>query len=271
MHPQDETKTAFITDAGAYCYKVMSLGLKNVRATYQRLMDRIFEGLIGGDVEVYVDDIMVKSVTTTDQEISDHHQYEESIDNQGGAATEREDHSTFTFPILVNKDNRPHIQHSQKRRLVYLDNGERRSIFKTKGTASHPTILTKPTPEIPLLIYISVAEEAVSVAMVQERERKQHHVYFISKVLQDAKIRYQRIEKAALTLVITSQRLCPYFKRHSIIIRTDLPIKPILRKPNLVRQMVTWSVQLFEFGTSYESKGHVKAQALADFIRKMTA
>ncbi|RDX92393.1 hypothetical protein CR513_25480, partial [Mucuna pruriens] len=39
MHPQDEAKTAFITNVGAYCYKVIPFGLKNVGATYQRMMD----------------------------------------------------------------------------------------------------------------------------------------------------------------------------------------------------------------------------------------
>ncbi|RDX64247.1 hypothetical protein CR513_57218, partial [Mucuna pruriens] len=63
MHPQDEAKTIFITDARAYYYKVMPFELKNARATYQHLMDQIFKGLIGGDVEVYVDDMVVKSTT----------------------------------------------------------------------------------------------------------------------------------------------------------------------------------------------------------------
>ncbi|RDY11327.1 hypothetical protein CR513_04038, partial [Mucuna pruriens] len=61
MHPQDEEKTTFITDEGAFCYRVMPFGLKNAGATYQRLMDKIFQGVLGADVEVYVDDMVVKS------------------------------------------------------------------------------------------------------------------------------------------------------------------------------------------------------------------
>ena len=59
-----------ITDNVNYYYEVMSFGLKNARATYQRLMDKVFQGLIGRDVEVYVDDIMVKP-NSCDQHIKD--------------------------------------------------------------------------------------------------------------------------------------------------------------------------------------------------------
>ena len=63
MYPPNEEKIAFITPHGLYCYKVMSFGLKNVGATYQRLMTKIFKPLIGHMVEAYIDDIMVKSRT----------------------------------------------------------------------------------------------------------------------------------------------------------------------------------------------------------------
>ena len=63
MAPANEEKTAFITPYGLYCYKVMSFGLKNVGATYQRLMTKIFRPLVGRTVEVYIDDIVVKSKT----------------------------------------------------------------------------------------------------------------------------------------------------------------------------------------------------------------
>nr|KYP56259.1 Retrovirus-related Pol polyprotein from transposon 17.6 [Cajanus cajan] len=61
MHPQDEEKTAFITETTNYCYRVMPFGLKNAGATYQRLMNKIFHEQIGRSMEVYVDDMVVKS------------------------------------------------------------------------------------------------------------------------------------------------------------------------------------------------------------------
>jgi hypothetical protein len=61
MHPQDREKTAFITDRGLYCYKVMPFGLKNAGATYQWLVNKMFQAQIGRNMEVYVDDMLVKS------------------------------------------------------------------------------------------------------------------------------------------------------------------------------------------------------------------
>ncbi|XP_072078031.1 uncharacterized protein [Arachis hypogaea] len=61
MYPSNQNKTAFITEYGNYCYKVMSFGLKNAGATYQRLMDKIFAKQIGRNIEVYVDDMIAKT------------------------------------------------------------------------------------------------------------------------------------------------------------------------------------------------------------------
>ena len=63
MFQPDEEKIACVTPHRLYCYRVMSFGLKNAGTTYQRLMIKIFKPLIGQTVEVYIDDIMVKSKT----------------------------------------------------------------------------------------------------------------------------------------------------------------------------------------------------------------
>ncbi|GKA72796.1 reverse transcriptase domain-containing protein [Tanacetum coccineum] len=57
----DEEKTAFHTPHGVYCYTKMPLGLKNAGATYQRLVDKAFEKQVGWNLEVYVNDLVIKS------------------------------------------------------------------------------------------------------------------------------------------------------------------------------------------------------------------
>ena len=59
--PEDREKTAFISSSANYHYEVMPFGLKNAGATYQRMMTRMFREKIGCIVEVYIDDMVVKS------------------------------------------------------------------------------------------------------------------------------------------------------------------------------------------------------------------
>ena len=57
----DQEKTAFITPTENYHYKVMPFKLKNAGSTYQRMMTRMFEPQLGKNIEVYIDDMVVKS------------------------------------------------------------------------------------------------------------------------------------------------------------------------------------------------------------------
>ena len=61
LYLPDAEKTTFITPHGLFCYNVMSFGLKNVGATYQKLVIKMFKPLLGRTMEVYIDDILVKS------------------------------------------------------------------------------------------------------------------------------------------------------------------------------------------------------------------
>ncbi|KAL5547014.1 hypothetical protein UlMin_006701 [Ulmus minor] len=63
MHPEDQEKTSFVTERGIFCYKVMPFGLKNAGATYQRLVNKMFSDYLGKTMEVYIDDMLVKSLS----------------------------------------------------------------------------------------------------------------------------------------------------------------------------------------------------------------
>jgi hypothetical protein len=68
--PDDKDKTAFITPHGIYCYKVMTFGLKNSRATYQKAIQKCLKTQIGKNIEAYVDDVVIKT-TEEDKLIAD--------------------------------------------------------------------------------------------------------------------------------------------------------------------------------------------------------
>jgi hypothetical protein len=61
MSRQDRKHIAFVTVDGLYCYVVMPYGLKNALPTFVRAMSKTFGDLIRDRVEVYVDDIVVKT------------------------------------------------------------------------------------------------------------------------------------------------------------------------------------------------------------------
>ena len=63
MNSDDQEKTSFVTAQGTYCYRVMPFRLKNAGATYQRLVNRMFQKQIGVTMEVYIDYMLVKSTT----------------------------------------------------------------------------------------------------------------------------------------------------------------------------------------------------------------
>ena len=62
MNEEDQERTSFVTSQGLFCYKVMPFKLKNVGATYQRLMNKMCAHKIGRNIQVYVDDMLVKSL-----------------------------------------------------------------------------------------------------------------------------------------------------------------------------------------------------------------
>ena len=62
MDQDDKEKTSFVTGQGTYFYRVMPFRLKNAGATYQRLVNRMFHKKIGTTMEVYIDDMLVKSI-----------------------------------------------------------------------------------------------------------------------------------------------------------------------------------------------------------------
>ncbi|XP_022872734.1 uncharacterized protein LOC111391716 [Olea europaea var. sylvestris] len=61
MTEEDQEKTSFMADSAIYYYKVMPFGLKNAGATYQRLVNKVFAGMIERNIEACVDDMVVKS------------------------------------------------------------------------------------------------------------------------------------------------------------------------------------------------------------------
>ncbi|XP_057808522.1 uncharacterized protein LOC131023001 [Salvia miltiorrhiza] len=70
--------------------------------------------------------------------------------------------------------------------------------------------------------------------------------------------------------MVTARKLRPYFLSHRVVVRTALPFRQVLGRPDLLGRMVKWAVELGEYDVDYEPRMAIKAQALADFIQETT-
>ena len=115
--------------------------------------------------------------------------------------------------------------------------------------------------------YTRSGRGVTSVALFKEcGEAKLRTVFFISKSLTDAETRYTHLERAALALRTTAQKLRPYFQAHPVVVLTNLPLRGTIHKPDLSRRMARWAMELSEYGIQYKPRLSRKGQVLADFL-----
>ena len=98
-----------------------------------------------------------------------------------------------------------------------------------KDYLARPPIMSSPELDEVLFAYIAVAPYAVSLVLIRVDCGVQRLVYYVSKSLHEAKVRYLPLEKAILTVVLGTRKLPHYFQAHTIVVLTQLPLKTILR------------------------------------------
>ncbi|XP_072060336.1 uncharacterized protein [Arachis hypogaea] len=108
-----------------------------------------------------------------------------------------------------------------------------------KEILAAPPVLGKPKDGEPLYLYLAITGEALAAVLVREDGKAQQPVYFISRALQGAELRYSKLEKLALALLTSSRRLKQYFQSHQVVVRTDQGIRQVLQKPDLAGRMMT--------------------------------
>ena len=89
--------------------------------------------------------------------------------------------------------------------------------------------MSSPEPDEVLFAYIDVAPYAVSFVLIQVNCGVQRLVYYVSKSLHEAEVRYIPLKNAILAVVLGTRKLPHYFQAHTVVILTQLPLKTILR------------------------------------------
>ncbi|GAU46761.1 hypothetical protein TSUD_92560 [Trifolium subterraneum] len=297
----DKKKTAFMTETGNYYYNVMPFGLKNAGATYQRMMNKVFHNEIGDMLEVYMDDMIVKSEEEIDHTVHLKRVFDQArkfnmrfnpekctfgvkavkflgfyLTERGIEANPDKCRAFFDYPTPKSKKSIQTLNGmlTSMARFVAKSAQHALPLFKLlrkettfewteecegalqhlKRAFSEPLVLTRPVEGEKLYLYLVVASEAISAVLIRETEQGQKPVYFVSRALQGPELRYLQIEKIALAVIIAARKLRYYFLAHSIIIRTDQPVKQLLARPDMVGRMLKWSLELAEFDISFETE-----------------
>ncbi|XP_025682457.1 uncharacterized protein [Arachis hypogaea] len=144
------------------------------------------------------------------------------------------------------------------------------AFVELKDLLSSAPVLQSPEVGKPLYLYLFVSNYSISSILITETGKTQKPVYFVSRVMQPTKQRYPKIEQLALTLVTTAKRLRHYFQSHTIIVRTNQPLRQILTKPELAGRLTKWSIELSEFDIQFQSRPALKSQILANFAFELT-
>ena len=100
-------------------------------------------------------------------------------------------------------------------------------------------------------LYLAISEEAVITALVIEEEKVQWSVFYVSKRLLDADTRYPELEKLALTLMVASRKLRPYFHAYTIEVLTNYPLRQVLQKSEALGKLLKWAIELGQFEVNF--------------------
>ncbi|XP_024010428.1 uncharacterized protein LOC112085447 [Eutrema salsugineum] len=245
MHPDDREKTSFITDRGIYCYKVMSFGLKNVGATYQRLVNRMFASQLGKTMEVYIDDMLVKSLYAKDHIA----------------------HLSTCFNIL-NEYAGDFLGYIVTERGIEANPKQISAVLDLPSPTSRREV-QKLTGRIAALNRFISRSTDKCLPFYQLLRDNKHHTW--SAECEDAfkqlkTIQISNLRKLALAVVVSARKLRPYFQSHSITVLTDQPLRTILHSPSQSGRLAKWAVELSEYEMEYKNRTSAKFQVLADFL-----
>ncbi|XP_077252490.1 uncharacterized protein LOC143891871 [Tasmannia lanceolata] len=252
MAPEDMIKTAFITQWGTYCYRVMPFGLKNAGATeehagalrkfFQRIQkfklrlnpNKCVFGVTSGKLLGFL--VSQRGIEVDPQKIK-------AIQEMAPPKSEKQ------IRGFLGK-------------VQYL----RRFIAQLTTTFLSPII-----PGQPMLLYLSVTDIAMGCMLAQQdpESKRERAIYYISKKMLEYEQKYTILEKTCLALVWATQKLRHYLLSNRVLLLSRMdPLKYLFEKPALTGRTARWLLLLSEFDITYVTqksiKGRVIAEQLAD-------
>ena len=130
--------------------------------------------------------------------------------------------------------------------------------------------MSRPKVDEVLFAYITVASHAMSLVLIWDDSSVQKSVYYVSKSLHEAEVRYLPLERASMAVVHATRKLTHYFQSHTIVVLTQLPLKALLQSVDYTRRIAKWGTILGAFDIKYMPCTSVKGQVLADLVAEFT-
>ncbi|GJU05327.1 reverse transcriptase domain-containing protein [Tanacetum coccineum] len=291
MAKEDENKTAFHAPKGVYCYKKITFGLKNARATYQRLLDKVFKSQNGRNMEVYVDDMVIKIRDKEDMLADIQGTFERLqrinmnlnpkkcsfgmeegqflghiVSKQGFKAnpTKVQASTSLKRPKTIKKVQSLNGKLAAFNRFLAKSAEKSLPFFETlKGCLEKKDFMW--TKEADRTFEDMKKYRKTSYARGTKSWRKPDRLFSSLKGVR-AKLNYPIMEKLVLALIHVARRLKRYFKAHKITVLTNKPLRILLLKSKKSRRMARWAIILREHEIEYKPRNAIKAQVLADFL-----
>ena len=296
---------------------MMLFSLKNAGSTYQRMMTRMFELLLGKSIEVYIDDMVVKSQVVFEHvrnlinifEILRKHELHLNASKcsfrvgsgkfLGYMVTHRgikvNPNQIRVVSSLQSSRNPKEVQ-KLTRMIVALNHFISRLVDRCrpffllmnkwkgfewteecalafqqlKEYLSQPPIMSSPEVDEVLFAYIAVVPYVISLVLIRVDIGIQKLVYYVSKSLHEAKVRYLPLEKAILAVVHATRKLPHYFQAHIIIVLTQLSLRSIPQSVDYMGKIAKWGTILGAFDIKYMPRTSVKGQVLVDLVVDFT-
>ncbi|XP_050222409.1 uncharacterized protein LOC126672502 [Mercurialis annua] len=225
-----KAKTSFITEWGTFCYKVMPFGLKNTGATDQRAVMTLFHDMMHKEVEIYVDDMVVKAKSeeeyfealekfldrvikynlrlnlkkcifgvgsckllgyvVSQRGIKIDPDKEKAIKEMSAPKTETEVRGFLgrlqyisRFIAKLTTVCGPIFKFLRKNQPMIWTKQCQEAFDKIKDYLSNPPILKPPKSRKPLMLYLSIEDQAMGAMLAQEDVGYvEHAVYYLRKL-----------------------------------------------------------------------------------------
>nr|KYP76636.1 Retrovirus-related Pol polyprotein from transposon gypsy [Cajanus cajan] len=224
----DVSKTAFRSPGslGTYKWVVMPFGLKNAGATYQRAMNLIFHDLIGKFMQVYIDDIVIRSKRKVD-----------------------------------------HIQHLKLSFERMRKHGLKMNPLKCAFGVSVRDFLGFVVHQKGIEVDKNKGSTIAGMLSQDDKNGIKRAIYYISRMLVEAKIKYNPLKKLCMSLYYACTKLKHYIKPYDVFVfcRNNV-IKYMLSKPILHSRVGKWALSLTEYSLTFVPLKATKGQVIIDFL-----